>query len=226
MTDNETRCFEMFLRVKRFYTDEAAAFSSNAFVRGPFDEFDSLVADIQAQADAQAAGLSSSRQYTQGKAAAHEELIRDLTAIYRTALSMSEEFPGVEEKFTFDPKIKDRDLLTFARTAAAEALPFKAEFLKRGIRVDFLEDLAADAAAFEQALSNRTEQKHAHVGATASIDDLIEAGLKRVRQLDPIMRNLFDDNSAKLAAWLSASRVERAPRRAKPATPPEPAPAA
>ena len=65
MTDNETRCFEMFLRVKRFYTDEAAFFASNTFVTGLCDEFDSLIADIQAQADAQAAGLASSRQYTQ-----------------------------------------------------------------------------------------------------------------------------------------------------------------
>ncbi len=224
MTDNETRCFEMFLRVKRFYTDEAIAFSSNAFVRSLFDEFDSLIADIQAQADAQAAGRASSRQYTQSKAASREELIRDLTAIYRTARSMSDDFPGVEEKFRVNPELKDRDLLTFARTAAAEALTLKAEFLKRGIRVDFLEDLAADTAAFEQALSNRTEQKHAHVGATASIDDLIDAGLKRVRQLDPIMRNVFEDNTPKLAAWLSASRVERAPRRSKPT--PTPAPTA
>ena len=126
---------------------------------------------------------------------------------------MSEEFTGVEEKFRVNPELKDRDLLTFAHNAAAEALPLKAEFLKRGIRADFLEDLAADAAAFEQALSNRTEQKHAHVGATASIDDLIDSGLKRVRRLDPVMRNLFEDNTAKLAAWLGASRVERAPRR-------------
>lgn len=133
----------------------------------------------------------------------------------------------MEEKFRFDPELKDRDLLTFARTVAAEALTLKAEFLKRGIRVDFLEDLAADTAAFEQALSHRTDQTHAHVGATASIDDLIDASLKRVRALDPIMRNVFEDDPGKLAAWLSASRVERAPRRAKPApAPPPPAPTA
>jgi hypothetical protein len=222
MTDNETRCFEMFLRVKRFYTDEAASFASNAFVTSLFDEFDSLIADIQAHADAQASGRASSRQYTQSKAASREELLRDLAAVYRTAQSMSEDFPGVEEKFRLDTELKDRELLTFARTVAAEALTLKAEFIKRGIRVDFLEDLAADTAAFEQALSNRTEQTHTHVGATASIDDLIDAGLKRVRQFDPIMRNLFEDNPAKFAAWLSASRVERAPRRTKPAPPPAP----
>ncbi|HJQ34203.1 MAG TPA: hypothetical protein VJ866_18640 [Pyrinomonadaceae bacterium] len=226
MTDNETRCFEMFLRVRSFYVDVSAVFASNNFVKSLFDEFDQLIADIQAQADAQAAGDASSRQFTQSKAAAREELERDLTAIDRTARSMSDDFPGIEEKFRFDPELKDRDLLTFAHNVAAAALPLKAEFLKRGIRVDFLEDLAADTAAFEQALSNRTEQKHVRVGATASIDDLIAAGLKRVRQLDPIMRNVFEDNTAKLAAWLSASRVERAPRRAKPAPPPEPAPAA
>ena len=39
--------------------------------------------------------------------------------------------------------------------------------------------------------------------------------------LDTIMRNEYTRNAAKLAAWESASRVERAPQREKkPATPP------
>ena len=44
----------------------------------------------------------------------------------------------------------------------------------------------------------------------------------RVRELDPIMRNIFDDKPGKLAVWLSASRVERAPRRTTPTPPPTP----
>ena len=41
--------------------------------------------------------------------------------------------------------------------------------------------------------------------------------------LDPIMRNKSARNAAKLAAWQSASRVERAPQREKkPASTPAP----
>ena len=216
MRDKETRCFEMFQRVMRFRADEAASFASNPFVTSLFDELEQLIADLQAQADAQAAGRSASRQFTHSKAAARAELLRDMTAISRTARSI----PGQEEKFRFDANLKDQGLLTAARTFHAESLPLKPEFLKRGLRVDFLEDLAADTAAFEQALSNRAEQTHTHVSATASIDDLIDNGLKRVRELDPIVRNIFEDNPGKLAAWMSASHVERAPRRTAPAPAP------
>lgn len=224
MKDVETRCFEMFQRVNRFGADEAAFFASNPFVTSYFEEIQQLVADIRAHADAQVTGLSSARQFTQSKAAAREEVLRDMAAIRRTARSMSRDFPGLEEKFRFSSELKDQDLLSAARTFAAEALPLKAEFLKRGLRPDFIQDLTADTNAFEQALSSRTEQKHTHVSATATIDDLLERGLKMVRELDPIMRNLFEEKPGKLAAWLSASRVERAPRRTAPA--PAPAPTA
>jgi hypothetical protein len=33
------------------------------------------------------------------------------------------------------------------------------------------------------------------------------------RELDPIVRNKYRNNPAKLAVWESASRVERAPRK-------------
>lgn len=96
---------------------------------------------------------------------------------------------------------------------AADALAYKAEFIKRGLPATFLDDLNDDIAAFEEALTQRTQGRETHVNATATIDDLIERGMKIVRQLDPIMRNLFEDQPGKLAAWLSASHVERSPRR-------------
>ncbi|MDQ3820536.1 MAG: hypothetical protein M3362_23035, partial [Acidobacteriota bacterium] len=67
--------------------------------------------------------------------------------------------------------------------------------------------------AFEEALANRAQGRETHVNATATIDDLIERGMRIVRQLDPIMRNLFEESPGKLAAWLSAAHVERAPQR-------------
>jgi hypothetical protein len=37
--------------------------------------------------------------------------------------------------------------------------------------------------------------------------------MRHLRELDAIVRNIFDDDPASLAAWTSASHVERAPRR-------------
>jgi hypothetical protein len=42
--------------------------------------------------------------------------------------------------------------------------------------------------------------------------------------LSPIIRNIFSNDAATLAAWKSASHVERAPKKAKKAAPPPPKP--
>ena len=95
---------------------------------------------------------------------------------------------------------------------AADAVALKPEFIKRGLPANFLEDLNEDITAFEQALAQREQGKGAQVAASATIDDLIERGMKIARELDPVMRNIYENDPGKLAAWLSASHVERAPR--------------
>lgn len=222
MTDDDTRCYEMFQRAHKFGNDEAANFASNAFVVGLYGDLAQVIGDVQTHAGAQVSGRMTARQHTQGKTAAREELLRALAAIARTARSMSQSVPGVEQMFCFNRFLKDQDLLTAARTIAANALPLKDEFVKRGLKPSFIDDLESVAGALEQSLALRTKQTHTHINATATISDLIGRGMNIVHELDSIMRNIFRGDAGKLAAWASASHVERAPHRRKPA----PAPAA
>ncbi|MDQ3821510.1 MAG: hypothetical protein M3362_28050 [Acidobacteriota bacterium] len=53
------------------------------------------------------------------------------------------------------------------------------------------------------------------MASTAAINGLAEQGMKALRELDPVMRNLFTDDQAALAAWDSASHVARPTRRKK-----------
>jgi hypothetical protein len=223
MTDNDTRRYEMFLRVRQHGMDEAASLAANTFVTSLFNTLSTVITELETHTGAQSSGLTSARQSTRSKAVARDEVERDLQAIARTARSMSQSVPGLEQKFRLSRDLKDQDLLTAARMFAADALPLKAEFIKRGLPATFLDDLDDDIAAFEEALTQRTQGTSTHVNATAAIDDLIERGMNTVRELDPIMRNIYAENTGKLAAWLSASRVERAPRRApQPPSPPTP----
>ena len=58
------------------------------------------------------------------------------------------------------------------------------------------------------------------------VAEAAEIGLAAVRELDAIVRNIYRDNEAELAAWESASHVENAPRRAEEEeSPAEPSPA-
>lgn len=215
MIGDDIRRQEMFLRVKQLGVDEADALAPYAFVKSLFNSLSEIVTEVERHASAQASGITAVRQGTKSKGVARDELERDLAAIARTARSIAVSIPGLEKKFRFTRDMKDQELLTTARMFASDALPLKDEFIKRGMPADFLDDLNEDLSAFEQALTQRTQSQDVQVNATATIDDLIERGMNIVRQLDPIMRNIFEDNPGKLAAWLSASRVERAPRRRK-----------
>jgi hypothetical protein len=171
-------------------------------------------------ASTQVSGLSTAQQGVTGKAAARDELRRDMEAISRTARSMAFDTPGIEDKFRLPRQPKDQEWLNAARAFAADAQPLAAEFVRRGLPADFLADLASDIESFEQAIIRTTSGRSAHVAATAAIDDLIEDGMKYLRQLDTVVRNIFADDPASLAAWISASHVERAPRRRQASAPP------
>lgn len=128
--------------------------------------------------------------------------------------------PGIEDKFRMPRDVKDQDLLSVARAFVADAEPYKAEFIRRGLPADFLKDLKADIIALEQAITGHIQGTEEHVAATAAIDDLIDEGVRTMQELDPVIRNIFADDPATLAQWLSARHVERAPRRRKETPPP------
>lgn len=84
-------------------------------------------------------------------------------------------------------------------------------------------DLQADIETYEAAVNAQEAGRRLHITATAAIEEAIQRGMKIVRRLDAIVRNVFRDDPAKLAAWEHARHFERTPRR-KAATPPPPQP--
>ncbi len=84
------------------------------------------------------------------------------------------------------------------------------------------QDLEANVAAYDAALTGQNTGMEESVTAAASIDGAVRRGLDALRELDPIVRNKLHDNPALLAAWLSAKRTERAARRNNKQPPPTP----
>lgn len=226
MKDTVRRRLEMFLRVREYRSQHAAQFPPTSFAGEQFAIVDSAINALEAHASAQASGRGKARESASSKAAARDELINDLDAISRTARAMAMTTPGLNDKFRTPHNQSDQDVLTAARTAATDALPYKAEFIRRGMPSDFLEDLQADIDEMEEAIARKAQGTTSHIAATAAIDKEIERGMKAVRELDPIMRNTFASNAAALTAWFSASHVERSPRRTSQTPPTPPAPPA
>ena len=215
MKDMDRRLNETFRRVQAFGREQAALFPPTSFTGEQLAVIDSVLEELERHASAQAGGLRAARQGTMSRGAAREQLMRTLEAISRTARPMAAQTPGLTEKFRVPRNQSDQAVLAAARAAAAAATPIKAEFLKRGMRPGFLEDLEADIEALEEAITRQIESRGSHVESTAAIEDATERGIRALRELDPIMRNTFADDPVKLAAWLSASRVERPARRNK-----------
>ncbi|HZT60417.1 MAG TPA: hypothetical protein VFA21_17560 [Pyrinomonadaceae bacterium] len=221
----ETRRLEMFRRVSDLKAVYAAQFPEGSFGAGRFAKLDGFIKGLDEHALKQSTGQSSVREGTTSKAAVRDELTRRLEAVSRTARVIAYTSPGLEDKFRFTRGLSDEALLQLARTFAADALPLKDEFILRGMAATFVEDLNEEADAFAEAINRKAHGKSAHVAASAGIDELIEDGMRTVRELDALFRNTFTDDPSALAAWGSASHVERrAPRQSK--TKPAPGPSA
>lgn len=222
MNDTEKRRYEMFLRVRAFGASRAAQFPTTTLAGELFTRLSGVIDEMDTHTTAQSSERSATLQSSTSKAAARDELRRDLDAISRTARALALSTPGLEDKFRAPRSISDQALLTTARAFAADAQPLKTEFTRRGLPDDFLDDLNSDIQEFEQAINQKIQKRDAQVAATAAIDGALERGGDTVRELDAIMRNQFAGDPASLAAWLSASHTERAPRRAAPSTPDTP----
>lgn len=215
MKDLVRRRFETFLRVQAFGRENVAQFPTSSFAGEQFATLNEVLQGLETHTGAQAAGLNAARQGAFGKAAARDELMRTLEAISRTARPLAANNPGLLQQFRVPHNQSNQDVLAAAHAFADAARPLKAEFIKRGMREDFIEDLEADARALRDAITRKIESRDSHVTATAAIDDLVERGMSALRELDSIVRNTFADDPARLAGWLSAARVERAARRAQ-----------
>ena len=77
------------------------------------------------------------------------------------------------------------------------------------------------ADGFDAAINRKSQGGGKHVAATAAIDGLIERGVRHVREIDALVRNTLASDPSALAAWESASHVEKPARksRQKPTTP-------
>jgi len=225
MRDAQRRAYDSLVRARDFGQERAADFPANSFGAQLFADLNDVVAELSLHAEMQTSRRSAAKQGTTSKAAARANLLEDLEAISRTARAMAINNPGLADLFRLPHSNGDQALLSTAHAFATDAVAYKADFIKHELPADFLEDLAADIAAFETADTERHNSTGAHVAATRGFDDTLERGLNIKRQLDAVVRNKYRDDPATLAAWTSATHVERPPKRKRKTPTPTDAPA-
>jgi hypothetical protein len=211
----------MFVRVKQYMAENAADFPAGSIGAVQAAEMNAVVDLLDQLGSDQSAGFGDARFSFAGKKSARENVRDDLSEINQTARSMNYQFPNIAEKFRMPRGNNDQQLLAAARAFLTEATPHKTDFIAYGMPADFLDDLQADIEAFEAALGATGEAVDSHVEATAEIDEAIRRGMIAVRILNGVVKNIYRNNVGKLAAWTSASHIEKAPKKEA-----EPAPTA
>lgn len=216
MDDRESRRHQMFVRVRDFGTQHDSDFDANSIGAQLFATLGGIVTELDGHAAAQSSKGGSAKQGTTSRGLARQALRDDLEVINRTARAMAHDVPGILDKFRLPAPGNDQLLLNAARAMAADAIPFRAQFIAHEMSADFLEDLNEDIAALESAISEQSSGVGQRVAATAAIDTAIDDGVATVRRLDAVVKNKYANNAAVLAEWASASHTERSPRRSSP----------
>lgn len=214
MRDTQVRGYEMLQRVSDFGVTHATSFPANTLGGELFAAVNYTLSELDGHLTKQASGAGSAKQATASRSEAREKLRRALEAISRTARSMADTIPGLDDKFRLPRgNASDQILIATARAFAEDARPLGDEFIRHEMNARFLEDLNADIRAFEQAINAQNMNVEKRVTATAAIENALENGVKAVRRLDAIIRNKFGNDPSTLTAWASASHIERSPRR-------------
>lgn len=208
----------MLVRVNQFGVDNEADFPSGIGT-AKFAVIATVVNETESESALQAGGFAEAAQQFEVKDTCRENLRDEMSDLSRTAKSMEYEFDGIADKFRFQRNMNDATMLATARAFITGAGPYSANFIAYGLPATFIADLTTAADAFEASFSNTASATAEHVAATADTSAKLREGMIAKRILDGVVQNKYNNNPGKLAAWLSASHVEKSPKKKDPPTP-------
>ena len=184
-----------------------------------------LRAQVAALELERAANKGKRRQGTAGRDKMRTALNRMVKTAWDTYKTITLDRKDVKGIFESPSKIKnDQSLVTLARSYADAAASLAGLFTEFGLAPTFFVAMRATADSLETYTTLQNSGVGAGVGSTAAVEATLKEMDEVVERLDTLVTNRYADDPAKLAAWESASRVERSPRKSKddpaPPTPP------
>lgn len=215
MLKRQRRKFEMFLKVREFFSSRTADFPADSVGGGLFAALLPIIEQIERLAAEKISVAGDVAQAIDIKGDAKDLLTDRLQDIVEMAETMAFEINGLEHKFRIPKNRGVPSLVATGRAFAAEAAEHRADFIRYGLKADFLDELTAATAALEAAYSETDESTQERVGTNAAFVPLIKDGTEKVKRLDPIVKIKYRSDAANLSAWIYASHVAREPQPAK-----------
>ena len=212
MNDRIRREKEMFQRVvlfldenkNRFYFDSGGC-GGSAVLQAEIQTLDELGAD-------KVSATSGSKDVTIFRGDlrdALEDAMQDIADMWKP---MAKNHENAQNKFRM-PYGSDQLLIDTAGSFIEEAAPLEAAFVDRGMPTNFIADLTAKRSAFDEVVNESEAARLERVGVNAQFTDPVRKCRAAVEDVDPIVKMTYRTNPGKLAEWLSATHVERSPKK-------------
>jgi hypothetical protein len=157
--------------------------------------------------------MSRRKQATAARRHAHKLLVGLVRKVIGTADVIALDHPEVEGLFVRPQKnSNDQTLISDARSLAEKAAPFVGLFTENGLAPTFINDLRSFADSIEHAIQLQTDSVGERVRANADIKETIHRLNDLHERLDIPVRNKYENDHAKLAAWESARHLKQSAR--------------
>ena len=223
MNDRQYAQDESFVRILAFANDHSADFAATSPGGSAIAELTRVTATLRPMTVGQP-GISASPG-TAAKEELVEALREDLKDIARTARAIeagTSSQPGFATDYSLPGDSSQRSLIAHARSVLALVrgnAALIARFTAYELPADFVTDLEADLTAFDAATDTQADDRITSVEDTATARKLLREGRAAVVQLNASVRNKYRRQPELLAAWRTASRVDR-PDANQPTPPP------
>jgi hypothetical protein len=206
MTAQETRRYEMLVRVRKFGETHREHFPKGSVGGKALAAVAEAVDELSRHAVLQ---LSGAEDGSTSKWRVRAALVERLDAVGRAARVIAEEVAGFDDPFRL-PRVRlaDQKLITAGRKVVQDAEANKARFIAHGMPTAFVAELTDLVDQFEQAVRERQAGKGQRAAAQAGITTAIEAGMAAARKLDLIVENQLRDDAMTQAQWDRDRRVD------------------
>ncbi len=218
MDDRQFRETARNIRSDDFLTARAADFAGIPAAAAMIVELTAKAAKVAQEYQNQLSKGGDARQDYSIYKDAIEDLEDEMKEIRDIAVSMAKKIPGLEEKFRI-PRGGNAALIASGYVFADDAEAIKQSFEDYGMDKNFITRLRTKADFAAAAKAKAEASTGGRVGATSTLEQDVDDASDLVESLNPIVKKIYRNNPANLAAWKFASRVERhtpVPRVPKP----------
>lgn len=205
MNVNDTRRYDMLVRVRDFGTLYGHLFPQSSVAPQKFEEVANAVKWIDAHALTQI--TRSIAATANQKRKARQALDDALQAIGQTASVLAKQLPALDELVQMPKPATDQGRLIAGRKFARDVQPFMSQFIAHGMATTFLADFDAVVDNYDAAVRGRGMGRDERIAATAGIKAAIAAGLDAVRALDAIVTNHLRGDEVTRTVWDRDCRV-------------------